>query len=38
MNNPGDILGFASGITGFGRRTGGRFTHATRDFVASPNR
>jgi hypothetical protein len=36
-NYSADILGFASGVGGLGRRRGGRFNRATRDFVASPN-
>jgi hypothetical protein len=35
-NNSGDLLGSASGVAGFGRHRGGRFTRTTRDFVASP--
>jgi hypothetical protein len=35
MNNSVDILGFASGVAGFGRGWGGRFALLTRDFVPS---
>jgi hypothetical protein len=36
-NHSADILGFASGVAGLGRRRGGRFSRVHRDFVPSPN-
>jgi hypothetical protein len=36
-NNSADILGFASGVVGFGRKRGGRLARSTRDFVPSPS-
>jgi hypothetical protein len=35
QNHSADILGFASGVGGIGRRRGGRFNRVTRDFVPS---
>jgi hypothetical protein len=36
-NHSADILGYASGVGGFGRGRDGRSTRAYGDFVASPN-
>ena len=36
-NHSADILSFASGVGGFGRHRGGRFSRTTRDFVPSAN-
>src|SRR5204863_1962242 len=37
QNNSVDILVCDSGVAGLGRQPGGRSTHPTRDFVASPD-
>jgi len=37
IDNSAEILGFASGLGGFGRRRDGRPNLAYRDFVPSPD-